>query len=315
MPARPRAPGARGRVPDRDLSQASADMRIIACDEQPALRRLRLLLEDVRGVELVDATTNPREVLELIAEGRPDLVLLDIDMPEVDGFDIAEGLIKLGLDPVPLFAFLTSDRSFAWEAYERGALDLLPKPVRASRLELTIARARDTLDGREARLRLREAERRLEALEARPTMLDPAHVWVSRRGETVRINLDSVERIAAEGAYVRLHVGNHSYLHRAAISAIFERLDERRFVRVHRSHVVRIDQVFAIRRTMHGGGELLLTCGEHIPLGRKFAKEARHRLVASTVDARPPFGATPGGAACAFVQSAPARDLQTVPCS
>ncbi|MGY2733553.1 LytR/AlgR family response regulator transcription factor [Sphingomonas sp. UYP23] len=291
-------------------------MRIIVCDdEQAALRRLQMLLEDIPGVELIDATTDPREVLQLIAEGRPDLVLLDIDMPEIDGFDVAEGLIRLGLEPAPLIAFVTSERSLAWEAYERGALDLLPKPVRASRLQLTIERARDALEGREARLLLREAERRLEALEAKSTMLDPAHVWVSRRGETVRVDLDRVERVAAEGAYVRLHVGDRSFLHREAISAIFERLDQRRFVRVHRSHVVRIDHVSAIRRTLHGGGELLLTDGDNIPLGRKFSKEARHRLVDPTVDDRPSVRLTPSSSASAFARFAPTRDLQTVSCT
>ena len=260
-------------------------MRVFVCDDEPlAVRRLVSLLEGVSEVEVVSTTTDSREALRLISETKPDLLLLDIEMPEVDGFDIVEGIARLQLENVPVISFITAYRNFAFEAYECGVLDFLPKPVRASRVEATVARARDALAGREARSRLVELERRLDVLRANSSGVDRLHVWVSRRGETVRVDLDQVERVAAEGAYVRLHVGAVSYLHREAISSILDRMDGRRFARVHRSHAVRIDQVSAIRRTLHGGGELLLRDGALIPLGRKYSRDARRRLGGGAAD-------------------------------
>lgn len=261
-------------------------MRVFVCDDEPlAVQRLVSLLEHVPEVEVVATTTDSREALRLIAETVPELLLLDIEMPEVDGFDIVEGIGKLSLASVPVISFITAYRSFAFEAYECGVLDFLPKPVRASRINAMVARARDALAGREARSRLVELERSLEALRFTSSDVDPAHVWVSRRGETVRVELDKVERVAAEGAYVRLHLGARSYLHREAISSILVRMDRCRFARVHRSHVVRIDQVSAIRRTLQGGGELVLRDGTRIPIGRKFSRDARRRLAGGALDA------------------------------
>ena len=256
-------------------------LRVVICDdEELANDRLASLLGRIGEVEIVGTASNGGEALALVEETRPDLVLLDIEMPDMDGFDVVEQLGRLltpGWD-APLVAFVTAFRRFAPEAFDSGAIDFLSKPVRLARLEKTIDRARRAQAGREAGRRLIDLQGMLDALRDNRDPYREAHVWVPRRGEVVRVDLDQIDRIAAEGAYVRLHVESNSFLHREAIGTIEAKLDPVRFVRVHRSHLVRIDHVASIKRTIHGGGELLLRSGERIPLGRKYARTARQRL-------------------------------------
>lgn len=252
-------------------------VRVLVCDDEPlAVSRVTSLLGRIANVELVGTAADGEEALERLATIQPDLLLLDIEMPGLDGFDVIERLQSPDRAPgtAPLVAFFTAYRRFAPEAFDSGAIDFLSKPVRLRRLERTIERAREAVEGREAVRRLRDLQGRLEHLrEGR------AHVWISRRGEVIRVDLDHVDRVAAEGAYVRLHVDHDSFLHREPISSIEAKLDPSRFVRVHRSHIVHTGGVTSIRRTLHGGSELTLRSGERVPLGRRYAKEARRRLL------------------------------------
>lgn len=259
-------------------------MKVFVCDDEPlAVRRLCTLLQGIVGVEMVGCTTDPTEAVRMIEATAPDLLLLDIEMPEMDGFDVVDAVARLKAPTAPLVAFVTAYRRFAPEAFECGAIDFLSKPVRAARLEATVARSRDALAGREARARLVELERNLSGLRSDRDLNDGNPIWVSKRGEMVRVDLDRIDRVEAEGAYVRLHVDTNSYLHREAIGHLVERLAPDRFVRVHRSHIVRVDRVASIRRTIHGGSELILQDERRIPVGRKYTREARRRLLKSEV--------------------------------
>ncbi|HSI19676.1 MAG TPA: LytTR family DNA-binding domain-containing protein [Sphingomonas sp.] len=259
-------------------------LRLLLCDDEPlAVRRLTAMLAEIPDIAVVASTTDAREAVDLVRSTMPDLLLLDIEMPDIDGFDIVEAVAKLGGAgaAAPLVAFVTAYRKFAPQAFETGAIDFLPKPVRLNRLETMLARARHAIEGRQAARRLIELEAMLDALRANHLPARDAHVWVPRRGEVVRIDLDRTDRIVAEGAYVRLHVEENSYLHRAPIGEIESQLDPVRFLRVHRSHIVRVDHVAAIRRTIHGAGELVLRNGQRVPLGRKYSRDARRRLMAA----------------------------------
>ena len=258
-------------------------LAILVCDDEPlAVRRLTAMLSTMPGVTIVGTTTDGAEALDLVKRTKPQLLLLDIEMPELDGFDVVDALAKRGGPEVPLVAFVTAYRKFAPQAFETGAIDFLPKPVRLARLDATLTRARTAIEGREASRRLVELEAMLERLRANHLPAREEHVWVPRRGEVVRVDLDRVDRVVAEGAYVRLYVDDTSYLHRDPIGAIEGRLDPTRFVRAHRSHLVRIDRVASIRRTIHGGAELVLKDGVRIPLGRKYSRAARSRLLHAT---------------------------------
>jgi DNA-binding LytR/AlgR family response regulator len=255
-------------------------LKVVICDDEPlAVRRLERMLSSMPEVVVVGTTTDGAEALDLVRSALPDLLLVDIEMPELDGFDVVQALAQV--EAPPLVAFVTAFRKFAPQAFETGAIDFLPKPVRLARLDDTVSRARKAIAGREAARRLVELEAMLDNLRASHIPARDEHVWVPRRGEVIRIDLDSVERIVAEGAYVRLHTEDASYLHREPIGAIEKRLDQSRFVRAHRSHIVRIDQVASIKRTMHGGGELILKDGTRVSIGRKYSREARKRLLSA----------------------------------
>lgn len=260
-----------------------SNLRILVCDDEPlALRRLSGLLSRVPDCEVVGAFEDPQRLMATLDETRPDLLLLDVDMPEMDGFDVIETISRREGEfrEAPLFAFVTGSDRHAPAAFDNEALDFLLKPVRLGRLEDTVGRARRALSAR-------DAERRLASLETASghpgqARVGEGHVWVTRRGETIRIDLDLVDRIAAEGAYVRLHLGERSFLHRESMGGIERRVEPGAFLRVHRSHLVRIADVTSLRRTAHGGSEVALRDGFRAPVGRTYAKLVRQRVLSES---------------------------------
>ena len=258
-------------------------LRVLVCDDEPiAVSRLVALLARVPEVEVVGTAIDGHSALAAVARTSPDLLLLDIEMPGPDGFDTVRSMEKLsaerGGEP-PLVTFVTAYRRLAPEAFDSGAVDFLSKPVRAERVDRCIARARRHIAARRAERRLADLETTLDALQAGRAGTDEPHVWVQRRGEVIRVDLGSVDRIAAEGPYVRLHANGSTFLHREAIGLIETRVGRHTHLRVHRSHIVRVGQVARIRRTPHGGAELVLRDGGHVPVGRSYAKGVRRRLL------------------------------------
>jgi DNA-binding LytR/AlgR family response regulator len=245
-------------------------------DELLAVERLVRMLSRIDGVSIEGTAQNGREALALIARTAPEAIFLDIEMPALDGFDVVEALAANPASTAPpLIVFVTAFPQFAAHAFDTGAIDFLIKPVRFSRLETAVSRLRDVRDQRDARRRLIELASQLDALRAEGRDLtSPANeIWVHRRAERVRVDLDAVKLVRAEGEYVRLFVGDQSFLHRASIGSIAARLDPARFMRVHRSYVVRLDLIAKIRRKTAGGYTLLLAGGSEIPLGRLYRAE------------------------------------------
>jgi DNA-binding LytR/AlgR family response regulator len=248
-------------------------MRLIICDDEPlAVERLRDLVTRVEGFEVVGTASNGRAALEVIKELQPDALFLDIEMPALDGFDVVEALAHDGEGVAPLIVFVTAYPQFAAHAFDTGAIDFLTKPVRLARLEVACTRLRRALEERSAAGRLSELARQLETLRAerRGDVGEGAHLWVQRRGETVRIDLDRVDRVQAEGEYVRIHHGEASYLHREPISALIDRFDATRFIRIHRSHIVCRDRIASIRRRPAGGYTIVTESGDLLPVGRSY---------------------------------------------
>ena len=251
-------------------------MRVAVCDDELlAVERLTRMLSRIDGVTIEGTAQNGRDALALIARTAPDAIFLDIEMPALDGFDVVEVLAAMESGPSPLIVFVTAYPQFAAHAFDTGAIDFLIKPVRSGRLETAVERIRDVLDKRDAARRLDELASQLDALRAESrAMSSPANeIWVHRRAERVRVDLDTVDLVQAEGEYVRLFVGAQSYLHRASVGAIVAQLDPARFMRVHRSYVVRLDLIAKIRRKMAGSYLLALSDGREIPLGRHYRAE------------------------------------------
>jgi DNA-binding LytR/AlgR family response regulator len=243
-------------------------------DEPLALDRLTDLLGQIDGVEIVGALQSGPEALDTVAELRPDLILLDIEMPRLDGFDVVEALLREDrqLQPPPLIGFVTAYPHFASEAFETGALDFLCKPVRLARLAKTIARARTAIEQREAANRLVELSSQLQSLRQRYGNSEDRSIWVQQRGEMVRLDSAKVDWLKAEGEYVRLHVGEASYLLRTSITSLAEDLADGGFVRIHRSAAINRARLKSVRK-LRTGTRVVLDCGVELPVGRKFRKE------------------------------------------
>jgi DNA-binding LytR/AlgR family response regulator len=251
-------------------------LKVLIVDDEPlALDRLADLLSQIDGVELVGRTLTGSEALSAIAKVNPDLVLLDIEMPKMDGFDVVESLVRLHRDeedaPPPLIGFVTAYPQFALTAFDTGALDFLCKPVRVTRLEKTVERARKALAQREASLRLRELSEQLEDLREARLVSEDQSLWVHRRGEMVRLNISDLDWVEAQGEYVKLHFGERAFLLRSSITAFCERLPVGEFVRIHRSAVINRGRLSAVRTT-RSGAKVVLDSGIELPVGRKFRR-------------------------------------------
>ena len=248
-------------------------MRVVVCDDEIlAVERLVRMLSKIDDIVIEGSAQNGRDALALVDRYAPDALFLDIEMPALDGFDVVEALAADAKASPPLIVFVTAYPQFAAHAFDTGAIDFLIKPVRHARLETAVARLRDVIEQRDARRRLAELASQIDALRAEGgTGGAPSNeIWVHRRAERVRVDLDSVEMVQAEGEYVRLFVRDQSYLHRASIGSIAARLDPARFMRVHRSYVIRLDLISKVRRKAAGGYSLLLVSGSEIPLGRLY---------------------------------------------
>ncbi|HVS63255.1 MAG TPA: LytTR family DNA-binding domain-containing protein [Thermoanaerobaculia bacterium] len=253
---------------------------LIVDDEQPAREKLRLLLAGDAGVTVVGEARDGVEAVRAIAELDPDLVLLDVQMPGLDGFEVLDALEGLdGEQPsgerecrrCPLVVFVTAYDRFAVRAFEVNAVDYLLKPVTRERLAETLARARAT--ELEAAARVRRSGALTAAREQR--ML---RRFLIRIGGRLRvIDAREVLWLEAAGNYVDLHLADRRHAVRGSLAAIAARLDPDRFARVHRSAVVNLDWVVELVPISHGDYRLVLRNGAEVKLSRRY----RDRLPAT----------------------------------
>jgi len=259
-------------------------LRVMVIDDEPlAIERMSDLLARIEGVELVSTHLTAMEAIERIPADRPDLILVDIEMPKVDGFDFIEALVNQGwLDAqsAPCICFVTAYPQFASDAFERGVLDFLCKPVRLSRLEKTIDRARLSFAQRDALVRLQEINRELDTLRQSRSAPIESSLWVHQRGQMVRIAIEALDWVEAEGEYVRLHVRDQSFLLRSSISSLASTLGGRGFIRIHRSTIINQERLTAVQGS-RAGVTALLDSGVTLPIGRKY-REALRQLQRET---------------------------------
>jgi len=242
---------------------------LIVDDEAPARERLKRLLADVEGVELVGEAADGLQAVEMIEGLGPDLVLLDIQMPGLDGFEVIEALE----DPPPII-FVTAYDEYAIRAFEVNALDYLLKPYTRVRLEQAVRRAEAALDEGEAfAARL---EPLLESLAALGHYLTRLAVWDRDR---IRVlDVDRVDWIGTEGEEVVAHVGEDAYPVRRNLAELAARLDPATFFRAHRSAIVNLDRVQEVIPWFKGSHKLRLTTGAEVDLSRRRARALREIL-------------------------------------
>lgn len=232
---------------------------LIVDDEPLAIERLQLLCARQPDINLVGTASDGEAALRLAEQLKPDLLLLDIAMPGMDGLEVAKSLSETGQSPAIIF--VTAFDKFAVEAFGVAAIDYVLKPVESERLSLAVSRVRE-----------RKAVTAGTTEEESPWAEE---FWVPYKSELRRIAASEIDRVEAERDYMRLHVGSASYLLHQTISGLEERLNPAEFVRLHRSHLVRKDWISGLR---HDGGGIwmaCLKCGTEIRIGRTHLAEAK----------------------------------------
>jgi two-component system response regulator AlgR len=245
-----------------DSAEAQAPpLRVLVVDDEPlAVERLQLLLARCPGAT-VAGTANDGEAALRIAEAvAPDLVLLDIAMPGMDGIDVARALSESPVDPAVVF--VTAFDNFAVAAFDVAAIDYLMKPVQPDRLERALERVRAHLAGGGGG-GARGAPEHVEEF------------WVPDHSGLVRIAAADVERITAERDYMRLHVGARSWLIHRTIAKLADDLDPALFIRVHRSVILRKDTITGLFRDDSGHWNARLREGGEQRIGRSYVDEVK----------------------------------------
>lgn len=252
-------------------------LRILIVDDEAAARALlrEMLADEVSKarIEVIGECADGREAISVIRETRPDLVLLDVQMPETDGFGV---LAALAPDHLPHVIFTTAYDSYAVNAFEVHALDYLLKPFDEERLGEALRRVRREID-RSGQDHI--AERVVSLLETRSTQPKYAERLVVKDGSRIFfLRADEIEWIGAEGNYVSLHVGKRAHLLRRSISLLESELDPRRFRRIHRSTIVNIDHVRELHPLFRGEYEVILRDGTILKLSHNYRDNLRQQL-------------------------------------
>ena len=237
---------------------------LIVDDEALARERVRTLLAEAPGVKLLGECSGGRDAVEAIVEQGPDLVFLDVQMPDLDGFQVLEAL---GEDDLPAVVFVTAYDEYALRAFEVHALDYLLKPIEPERFARTLARVRETLgDSNDRRLQ--------DLLDARPT----DRLVIRTRGKISFLKPSEIDWVEADGKHVKLHAGKETHVVRQQIQRLEPRLAPHGFVRVHRSAIVNVDRIKELEPWFHGEYVVILKDGTKLTSSAAHS-EALHRIV------------------------------------
>jgi two-component system LytT family response regulator len=246
---------------------------LVADDETPARQRLIDLLAKDAQIASVAEAADGEAAVESIEKKRPDLVFLDVQMPELDGLGVIDAI---GAAQMPLTVFVTAYDQHAIRAFEANALDYLLKPFSDERFEATMTRVKARLDERSIGEFGQRILKMVAAAPAAERRLD--RLVVKSAGSTRFIRAIDIDWIEAAGVYVTLHVGGKELLYRAALNDLAERLDPRRFVRVHRSAVVNIESIVQLEPMSHGEFEAVLKNGSRTRVSRTYRAQLEKRL-------------------------------------
>ncbi|EDL49784.1 LytTR family DNA-binding domain-containing protein [Erythrobacter sp. SD-21] len=237
--------------------ESSETLRTLIVDDEPlAVERMQVICAKMADLHVVGTASDGAQALRLVEALEPDLILLDMTMPEVDGLSVAKSLSKQKQRTAVIF--VTAHDNYAVEAFDIDAVDYVLKPVKPERLERAIQRAlarRGEGNG--------EASKWLKEL------------WIPHRSELIRIDTEEVSRIDAERDYVRLHVEDRSYLLLQTIAGLERRLDPATFIRIHRSTILRKDRIKGLRHDGLGVWSAEMDDGEALRIGRTYLPKVK----------------------------------------
>lgn len=245
-------------------------LRALIVDDEPLAREgVRMLIGSDPEISIVGEVDNGRDAVTAIVEHHPDLVFLDVQMPEQDGLSVLRQIPK---DRLPIVVFVTAFDRYAIDAFEAHALDYLLKPVEADRFAVTIARVK-------SRFRERElsgiTDRLLALMKDTESLTGQQKTYIERvpvpyAGKVQIVPVATIDWVEAEDDYVRLHVGKSSHLIRKTLSAFEAELDPRQFIRIHRSHIVNASCIKELRPQGQGQYSVVLSDGTELKLSKTF---------------------------------------------
>lgn len=240
------------------MATEAQTIRTVIVDDEPLARsNLSVLLKPDTTIEIVAECGSGPDAPEVIRRTRPDLLFLDVQMPECDGFDVIE---LLGADLPRAIVFVTAYDQYALRAFEAGALDYLLKPFDNARFELALSRAKNKIDlGKD-----------------HPRKLD--RLTIKSAGQIDFIALSEIDWIEAADYYAALHIGTRTNLLRRSLADLEQDLDPSLFCRIHRSAIVNLDRVRGLRSNEDGDYTVLLHNGATLRLSRKYRKQLQFRL-------------------------------------
>lgn len=249
-------------------------LSVLVVDDEPIAREgVKLLLGRQPQVESVSEARNGREAIALIREQRPDLVLLDVQMPRTDGFAVVHAV---GAERMPPIIFVTAHDQYAIQAFEIAAIDYVLKPVTEERFDLAFKRALGRLRGAPHEDATKQLMAMLDAIANPPRQLER---FVVRSGEnTLFVPINDVDWIEAFQNYIRLHAGPATYLLHVPMNTIEGVLDSNRFLRIHRSYIVNVRRIAQLSSIAHGQYAVELKSGQRLQSGRTYNERIRRAL-------------------------------------
>lgn len=242
-------------------------IRTLIADDEPLTReRVGTLVRSTDGLDLVGEARNGLEALDLITTLEPDLIFIDVEMPELDGFGV---IAELDIARTPAVVFVTAFEHYAVQAFDVGAIDYLHKPVTRSRFDAAVVRAKDRLERPSA-----EAWRSLVAAAATAERSRGARARfvVKKANAHYSVPLADVEWIDVADNYLRLHVGQRIHFYRGTMKQAEDELDPQRFVRIHRSLMVAVDRIKAVRSGDGGGQAVEMADGTQFRSSRQYGQ-------------------------------------------
>jgi two-component system LytT family response regulator len=238
-------------------------IRAVIADDEPLARRgIRQLLGPHSDIDIIAEARNGRETIRALRELKPDLLFLDVQMPNLDGFDVVK---EIGPKSMPILIFVTAYDEFAVRAFESHALDYLVKPLEVARFTQTLERVREQLRSAKAV----NLSRKLSALLAtRENERAKERIVVPTSCGKLVFNADEVDWVEADDYYAAIHAGQGRHLVRESLTSLEQRLDRKRFVRTHRAAIVNIDRVKEVCQQT-AETFLILRSGTRIPVSRR----------------------------------------------
>lgn len=240
------------------------NIRALVIDDEPLARRtIQRFLGKNAGMDVVGECGDGESAVKAIRERRPDLVFLDIQMPEMDGFQV---MSTVGANEMPVTIFVTAHDRFALRAFDSNAIDYLLKPFGKERFERALARAKQRITGKLDHDEVRRIISGLERLAAERK--HPERLAIPKNGRILFVAMKDIDWIEAEGNYVRLHVGKREHEFRETLTELEEKLSPADFLRIHRSTIVNIHRIKEIQAWFHGHHRVLLQDGTELRMSR-----------------------------------------------